>query len=88
MNIDWDSVKYLIVLPVTVLVKIIWNQQKSIQQIKEDLAKDYPTWSEVHKEIKECSDQKDGMLQDQKEDLTYIRDKVDKIVDRELNKKE
>jgi len=86
MNIDWDSVKYLIILPVTVLAKIMWNQQKSIQQIKEDLARDYPTWPEMNKEIKDCSDQKDGMLKDQKDDLTYIRDKVDKIVDRELDR--
>ena len=88
MNVDWETLKYLVILPAAWAGKFVWNNHKSIQEIREEIAADYPTWTEMKREIAGCSEQKDKMINDQKEDLTYIRDKVDKIVDRMLDNKD
>ena len=88
MQLDWDTIKYLLVLPAGWVGKLIWSNHKSVQELREELARNYPTWSDTKREITKCSEQKDKVLEDQKEDLTYIRDRLDKLVDRELNKKE
>ena len=91
MTPDQDTLQYLwglIALPVSYVGKLMWSNHKSIQEIREDIARDYPTWKDMHKELAECSDAKDKMLDEQRDDLKYIRDRVDKLVDRELNKKD
>jgi len=88
MNIDWDTVKYLGILPATWLGKLIWSNHKSLHDLRRDIAADYPTWTDMKREVMDCSDAKDKVLDDQKEDLTYIRSRLDKLVDRELDKKE
>jgi hypothetical protein len=88
MNIDWDTVKYLGILPATWLGKLIWSNHKSLQELREAIAADYPTWTEMKTEISGVSEQKDKMFEEQKEDLTYIRSRLDKLVDRQLDKKE
>ena len=86
MNIDWESVKYLVVLPAGILIKLVWNHEKSLQKIREEIAADYPTWSEMKREIKTCSDQKDAIIKDQNDrvekSLKYITEQVDKIRDK------
>lgn len=87
---DHDTLTYLwglLALPVSYIGKLMWSNHRSIQEIREEIARDYPTWKDMHKEIAECSDSKDKIFDEQKEDLKYIRDRVDKLVDRELNKK-
>ena len=85
MQIDWDTVKWVLLVPATWIGKLMWSNHKSIADLRKEIAGNYPTWSDMKEEIRECSDDKDKMMKEQKEDLTYIRDKVDKIVDRMLD---
>lgn len=66
----------------------VWNNYKSLQDLRKEIAKDYPTWIDMKTELQDCSDQKDRMIDSQKEDLKYIRARVDMLVNRELDKKE
>lgn len=61
----------------------IWLTHKSV----EELRRDCPKWSEMKDEIQKCSDQKDKHIDALKEDTQYIRKQMDKMIDRELNKK-
>ena len=87
MQVDMEWVWGLLALPVTYVSKLIWDNHKSLEDLKQEIARDYPTFHDMKLEIRECSDQKDMMLHDQKEDLKYIRDKVDMLVKRELDRK-
>jgi len=78
MQIDSDTLHYLwslLAVPAVWLFKVIWQQQKSLQQLREEIARDYYTKTEVDHEIN-----------DNKDDLKYIRGKLDKVVDRMLDK--
>ena len=86
MQVDMDWVMGLLALPLSYIGKLIWDNHKSLQDLKREIARDYPTFHDMKSEIRECSDQKDKMLQEQKDDLKYIRSKVDSIVNRMLDK--
>lgn len=88
MQLDWETLQYALALPIGWVLKIIWNNHKSIAELREEIARDYVTSKEVDDRIKDCSDSKDAFLREQKEDLEYIRDRVDKIVDRMLDKRQ
>ena len=78
MQIDNDSLQWVVgvlLLPITYAGKLLWSNHKSIQQIKEEIAKNYPTFDDIDKRDDE-----------QKEDIKYIRDKLDKVVERLLDK--
>ena len=80
MQLDSDTLQWawgLVVLPVTWAGKLLWNNHKSIQDIKQELAKNYPTFEDLDREAAE-----------QREDLKYIRGKVDMLIQRELDKKD
>lgn len=80
MHLDWDALRYLLFLPGAWILKLIWSDHKSIQDLREEMAREYPTRHDVKYEIERCT-------KEQKEDLKYIRDRVDTLVDRELNRK-
>lgn len=78
MQIDNDTMQWVVgvlLIPITYIGKLLWSHNKSIQQIREEIARDYPTFNDLEKRE-----------DDQKEDIKYIRDKLDKVVDRLLDK--
>lgn len=86
-----DDIKWVwgvVSLPLIWIGRVIWSNHTSLQKLREEIAKDYPTWSDMHKEIHECSNEKDKQIADHKEDLLYIRGKVDNLVEREMNRGE
>ena len=88
-----EDVKWLwgiILIPVTWFIKLMWSNHTSLQELRREIAADYPTWSEMKREIQGCSDQKDEALKEQnirvEKSLSYIIKQVDNIRDREINK--
>lgn len=89
MQLDGDALTYLwglVAVPAVWVVKALYHNKQSLQELREEIAKDYYTKTEVNLEIKECSQEKDKILDTNKEDLRYIRAKVDKLVDRMMDK--
>jgi hypothetical protein len=87
MHLDWDTIKYLLLIPAGWFVRLMWSNHKSIQGIREELAKNYPTWPDLKDELRGISQQQEQQHKDQKEDLHYIRDRVDEINRREIERK-
>lgn len=89
MQIDNESLHYLwtlVVVPITWLVRLVWVNHKSLQDIREELAKQYATKLDLDR----CSDDKDRRLDDiiepLKEGHKRIENKLDQIIERELKK--
>lgn len=77
MQIDSEVLQWvqgISLLLVTWIGKVVWADHKALNEHKEHVAKTYPTKEEI-----------DHKLEDHKQDLTYIRDKLDKVVDRMLD---
>jgi hypothetical protein len=79
MHLDIDTLKYLLAVPLAWLAKILWSDHKDLQELRQEVAKHYPTRDEVDLKIK-------TQAADHKEDLVYIRSKVDMLVQREMDK--
>lgn len=77
----------IVSVPVIWVGRLIWSDHKSIQELKNELAKNYPTNTEVSTKITKCSEEKDRALHEQREDLHYIRDRVDKLIDLQMEDK-
>ena len=76
----------IVVLPATWLVKLIWSNNKSIQEIRLELAKS-PSSRDIEKTKDETIDYIDTVISPIKEGHTRIESKLDKLIDRELNRK-
>ena len=88
-----EDVKWLygiVSIPVIWFIKLMWSNHTSLQELRREIAGEYPTWSELKREIQGCSDQKDHMIKEQNErvekSLNYIITQVDNIRDREIKK--
>lgn len=72
----------LALIPITWFVRLVWNNHIDLRSIKDT----HPTWEEMHKTIRQCSDEKDKDINALKEDTRYIRDKMDKLIDMHVNR--
>lgn len=79
MQIDGETIAWITGIFITIiswLGKMIWNNKTDLQRHTEYVARTYPTRSEI-----------DEKFDDHKADLKYIRNKIDMLIERELNKK-
>ena len=82
-----DDIRYLwslLLIPITYLIRLIWTTHTSLHDLREEIAKDYYTSDEVKEEITSCSEAKDKAIMKQKEDLAYIRTKLDMLIERAM----
>jgi len=80
-----DDFKWLfgfVIAPLTWVFHLIWTNHKEVQHIKAN----HPNWDDLKAEMQECSDQKDNHIHELKDDLHYIRKRVDKIIDLHVEK--
>lgn len=89
MDIPNEILKWLWTIPAIVAAKVIslvWTNHKSLQEIRLELAENYPT----KRELQRCKEDTDKRLEDLVEPLkqghSRIENKLDRLIQRELDR--
>jgi len=85
-GVDLKWLWSITILPITWFSRLVWTNHKSIHELRVEIAQ-----SPTHVDLKKCRDETrqhiDDVIQPIKDGHTRIEAKIDKLIDRELNKK-